>query len=280
MSSPKPEPFSPQEFQNLKTIQTNQTLPDTLTTSVCVKNEQEKEESEFATGKESFLKDEKDQIGFDDERSQIEHTHFLGTFIEAEPEESSAPPLLHKAQELGVNLSDRKLQKAIARFRDRLPDAVAALIEKASTVKYPTRFLEKAILEAWKPEQPAINEFSQWYTAAQKHNCGVIGSTQAQGVQWVFDRNGDRHRWDDLRHLSWDDLRQRLNPNTNPTSFWTPYADLSSLITSIDIEIRRLGWIPSQIQTFLTQAFGKASRSQLSDDQLTELLNLLQGQAA
>ncbi|MFE4108392.1 hypothetical protein [Almyronema epifaneia] len=202
--------------------------------------------------------------------------------------------ILQRAKKLGVRLEDRKLAKAIAAHPSRLETAVTALVEKTETVRYPTRFLERAILEAWEPERKQNLKFSQWFDEAKQHGCEVLGGQMIDDVQWVYASDGQPYRWHELNGLPWDELRAKLNPvpidlPTPPRSkvifsqpelaqevFEVDLYDLSPLLVALDVEIARLGWSEALLSDHLYQWFLKRERSLLTDDQLHELLELLQ----
>ena len=187
---------SPQTIHTLKTDQTLTPEPN----PVCVKNERKKE------NQENSLQETRSYSAV--------APHPPKKSIPIAPESNSLPEILRRAKNLGVRLEDRKLKAAIAAHPTRLETAVEALSEKAPTVRYPTRFLEKALLEAWEPETKQNLAFSHWYGEARRQDCGVLGGELLDGVQWVFDPQGDRHRWDELKadqrgHLT-QNIRFRL----------------------------------------------------------------------
>lgn len=185
-----------------------------------------------------------------------------------EREDAALPPLLQKAKAAGVNLQDSKLQQAIATFPERVPTALAALIEKPSgTVRSPTRFLESAIRENWQPETSINPVFNQWYGEAKQQGCPIVGAEFKDGVQWVYSQYGEQFKWEELRLLSWKQLREMLNA--------PPVIDLSDTLAAIDCEIDRLGWTLEQTRKFLQQTCGKPHRELLTDEQLLNLLQLL-----
>jgi len=185
--------------------------------------------------------------------------------------DAALPPLLKKAKASGVNLQDSKLQQAIATFPERVPTALAALVEKPpGTVRSPTRFLESAIRENWQPETSINPVFNQWYGDAKQQGCPIVGAEFKDGVQWVYSHHGERFKWEELRSLSWEQLHQRLNA--------PPIVDLSDTLAAIDCEINRLGWTLEQTRNFLQQTCGNPHRELLTDDQLIDLLQLLKRQ--
>lgn len=54
--------------------------------------------------------------------------------------------------------------------------------------------------------------------------------------------------------------------------------DLSDIIAQTSVELKRLGWSNAQGRNHLQQTYGKRSRQQLSDEELLEFLQYLQGQ--
>ena len=264
---PEPSPAkgsrSPQTIHTLKTDQTPTPDPN----PVCVKKEQKEE-------------NQSNPLQENPQKNRVESAEIAPTTKESAPTKPNPtkpgnnplPEILRRAENLGVRLGDRKLKAAIAAHPTRLETAVEALSEKAPTVRYPTRFLEKALLEAWEPETKQNLAFSQWYGEARRQDCGVLGGELLDGVQWVFDHQGDRHRWDELKALSWDELKAKLNPST--------VMDFSGVLAAIDCEILRLRWAADQVRTFLEQTFETSKCSQLSDEQLLELLALLEGEVA
>lgn len=244
-------------LQTIHTLKTDQT-PTPDPNPVCVENKQE-EEIQGSTSQETMV-------------NSVVAAHVPKASNPTTPENDSLTEILQRAENLGVRLGDRKLKAAIAAHPTRLETAVEALSEKSPNVRYPTRFLEKALLEGWEPETKQNIAFSLWYDEARRQDCGVLGGELLDGVQWVFDHYGDRHRWDELKALSWEDLKAKLNPS--------PVRDYSDVLAAIDCEILRLRWTPEQVQNFLARTFETSKRSQLSDEQLLELLALLEVEEA
>ena len=93
-----------------------------------------------------------------------------------------------------------------------MEQAIACLDEKQLTVKYPTRFLEKAILEDWRPERNvALSEWGIWFNEAQKRGL-VSASQQINDVIQVLTRDGQWIPYETLRRKTWDELQAQLNP--------------------------------------------------------------------
>ncbi len=284
--SPKP----PQALASRSphTLQTLQTDPDTLKPqpSVCFEENNQKPK-------------EVDQEKIADQRSPVKLTEEescqrpLTTKRETVPDTSNdREKILWRAKKIGVNFGDRKLKQAIAAHPDRLEQAVTTLVEKSETVRYPTRFLERAILEAWEPETKQNLRFSQWFDEAKRQDCEVLGGQIIDDVQWVYASGGQPYRWHELKSLSWDELKAKLNPVPadlappgseviayQPRLFQeaseTLFNDLSPLLVAVDAEISRLGWSEATFSERLYQWFVKRELSSLIDDQLYELLELL-----
>ena len=124
----------------------------------------------------------------------------------------SAPPILAATKKYGVNIDDPKLRAAIEKHPERVEQAIACLDEKQLTVKYPTRFLEKAILEDWRPERNvALSEWGIWFNEAQKRGL-VSASQQINDVIQVLTRDGQWIPYETLRRMNWDELQAQLNP--------------------------------------------------------------------
>ena len=124
----------------------------------------------------------------------------------------SAPPILAATKKYGVNIDDPKLRAAIEKHPERVERAIACLDEKQLTVKYPTRFLEKAILEDWRPEKNITpSEWGTWFNEAQKRGL-VTASQQVNDVIQVLTRDGQWIPYETLRRMDWDELQAQLNP--------------------------------------------------------------------
>lgn len=57
----------------------------------------------------------------------------------------------------------------------------------------------------------------------------------------------------------------------------TSPVDLSDIIAQTDVELKRLGWTNTRGRQYLEQTYSKRSRQQLTDDELLEFLQTLQG---
>ncbi|NEP15434.1 MAG: hypothetical protein F6J97_00855 [Leptolyngbya sp. SIO4C1] len=117
------------------------------------------------------------------------------------------PPILQRAEKIGVNLRDRNLQRVIALWPERLPTAIACLEEKRATVKHPTRFLQRAIEDSWQPEKghTAPTGFGAWFNEARRRSL-VVASEMREGVLTVCLKNERWIPFEQLRQRSWDEL--------------------------------------------------------------------------
>lgn len=132
---------------------------------------------------------------------------------QASSQKGFTPPILQRAKKLGVNVSDRILLEVIKRWPARVPIALDCLEEKQLTVKHPTRFLQKAIEEDWRPEHTssAPSGFGQWFDEARRRGV-AIASEMRGSVLHVF--TADQHwlPFEQLRRMTWDELSARMNP--------------------------------------------------------------------
>ena len=125
-----------------------------------------------------------------------------------------APPILQSAKKFGVNINDVHLRKAIRLWPERVEIAIACLEEKQLTVKYPTRFLQRAIEEDWKPEKrTGGSEWRDWFNEA--YNRGLVSAGREEdGVQYVLTADDHWVPFEHLRRQSWDELEAQLKPIT------------------------------------------------------------------
>ena len=133
-----------------------------------------------------------------------------------------APPiLLLVKKKFGINLGDPHLRRALERWPERVEVAIACLEEKEIEVKYPTRFLQKAIEEQWIPESQAKakapDEFREWFKEARERGL-VVGSQRVDGQIMVYTVDERCVSFNDLRQLSWDALTAQLQafPDEDP----------------------------------------------------------------
>ena len=136
---------------------------------------------------------------------------------QASSEKGFTPPILQRAKKLGVNISDRILLEVMKRWPNRVPIALDCLEEKRLIVKHPTRFLQKAIEEDWRPEHTssAPSGFGQWFDEARRRGV-AIASEMRDGVIHIFTSD---HHWlpfEQLRRMTWDELSARINPISAP----------------------------------------------------------------
>ena len=117
---------------------------------------------------------------------------------------------------MGVNVEDRKLLKVVQQYPERLEVAIACLEEKQHRVKHPTRFLQRAIEEAWQPEtQPAKKApegFPEWMREARRRYL-VCASQMVDGVIRVLTACEQWIPYEELCRLSWEELEQKLLGN-------------------------------------------------------------------
>lgn len=119
-------------------------------------------------------------------------------------------PLLQKAEGLGADLKDRDLQRVIRQYPERLENAIAALAEKTPKVKWPTRFLQKALEEDWQPEKSAApGGWREWFDEARRRRLIIAGQRQQGQIMVLMIDN----RWvpyNQLRLLSWAEMEAQL----------------------------------------------------------------------
>ena len=134
---------------------------------------------------------------------------------QASGEKIFTPPILQRAKKLGVNVRDRSLLSTAKRWPERISVALDCLEEKSLTAKYPTRFLQKAIEEDWRPERApsAPTGFGEWFNEARRRGL-AIASEMRDNALHIFTTD---HHWlpfEQLRQIDWDDLETRLKPIT------------------------------------------------------------------
>jgi hypothetical protein len=196
---------------------------------------------------------------------------------------SALPPLLQKIQSLGCNLNDRPLQSAIATFPERVSTAVSALEEKQVTVKSPTRFLEKAIRENWRPEKVVSPPgWKEWFEEAYRRKIAIAGFAN-NGTQMVILADEHQVPFEQVRRQTWDELEARLkNPidveavTVKDLVILNPAViDLSDALAELNALVQQMQWSADQKSTFIQQHFDKHSISQLTDAHVFALLELL-----
>lgn len=132
---------------------------------------------------------------------------------QADSERIFTPPILQRAKKLGVNVRDRILLEAVGKWPARVPVALDCLDEKQLTVKHPTRFLQKAIEEDWRPERTssAPSGFGDWFDEARRRGV-AIASEMRNDVLHIF--TSDQHwlPFEQLRRMTWDELSARMSP--------------------------------------------------------------------
>lgn len=77
-------------------------------------------------------------------------------------------------------------------------------------------------------------------------------------------------------HLTATNLERCLREDRKPTGNWIDCADLSDVLATIAVHIRRLGWTREQVVQQLWQQFGKSHQSRLSYEELDKWLQWLQ----
>ncbi len=149
--------------------------------------------------------------------SQGENAGYPNKAITPEQDIYTSPVLLQAKKKFDINLRDRQLRKAIERWPERIEVAIACLEEKEDTVKYPTRFLQKAIEEKWQPEalakEKAPDEFREWFKEAQQRGL-VMGSQRVDDQIMVYTVDDQSTPFEKLRQLSWDQLAAQVNAVT------------------------------------------------------------------
>lgn len=123
------------------------------------------------------------------------------------------PPILQRAKKLGVKVSDRILLEVVQKWPDRVPIALDCLEEKQLTVKHPTRFLQSAIEQDWRPEKSISSPsgFGEWFNEARKRGL-AIASEMRGDVLHVFTTDQHWLPFEQLRRMTWDELSARMNP--------------------------------------------------------------------
>ncbi|MBE9068715.1 hypothetical protein IQ260_18880 [Leptolyngbya cf. ectocarpi LEGE 11479] len=150
--------------------------------------------------------------------SQVENSESPN---EATPpgKDTYAPPILLAAKKkFAINLADTHLRRALERWPERIEVAIACLEEKEIEVKYPTRFLQKAIEEQWKPEaqakEKAPDDFREWFKAARERGL-VVGSQRVDGQIMVYTVDERCAPFNELRQLSWEALTAQVQAITD-----------------------------------------------------------------
>jgi len=196
---PDGDPGSPQTIQTFKTDQTLQTG--------CGVDKQVEE-----SRKENQQED--DQLTEDVAIDGVNHSDQNG-HTQQDPTispQDSYSAILNKAKLLGVKTRDRKLLSTIKVHGSRLESAFACLEESRETVRNPTRFLQKALEEDWRPQKTngAPEGWTRWFDEARKRGL-AIGGMLEDGVQMVFLQDGHRVPFEQLRRMSWDELEARMH---------------------------------------------------------------------
>lgn len=76
-----------------------------------------------------------------------------------------------------------------------------------------------------------------------------------------------------------DFLPAKEEERSKPKATSEPIPDIKDVMARTEIEIRRLGWTTQQGRNFLLQRYGKRARTLLSDEELLDFLDYLEGQA-
>lgn len=133
--------------------------------------------------------------------------------VSIEKDTTAAANILQPAKKLGVNIDDRQLRQAVKQWPERVEDAIAALEEKISHIKSPTRFLVRAISEGWQPEAPRVKRtpgFGAWVREGRKRAL-VVASQRVDGILKVLMACDQWVPYDLLQTLSWDEIAARFS---------------------------------------------------------------------
>jgi hypothetical protein len=151
--------------------------------------------------------------------AQAKNTKYSNKAKTSEPD-ISTPPILQRAEKMGANVGDLNLQRVMQLWPERVPTAVACLEEKQPTVKYPTRFLQRAIEEDWRPEttKTAPSGFREWFDEAQQRGL-VVGSQRKNEAILVCLRDDNWLPFEQLRQLSWEELNAQIRMEAQAMSF-------------------------------------------------------------
>ncbi|MBE9067904.1 hypothetical protein IQ260_14720 [Leptolyngbya cf. ectocarpi LEGE 11479] len=151
---------------------------------------------------------------FDRLPAQVENAESPNEAIPPGKETYAPPILLEAKKKFGINLEDTQLRKSIEFWPERVEVAIACLEEKQLTVKYPTRFLQRAIEEDWKPERrTGGSEWRDWFNEA--YNRGLVSAgREDDGVQYVLTADDHWVPFEHLRRQSWEQLEAQLKPIT------------------------------------------------------------------
>ena len=146
--------------------------------------------------------------------AQVKNAEAPTEALPPEQENYAAPILLAAKKKFQLNLGDASLRRAIERWPERVEIAIACLEEKQLTVKYPTRFLQRAIEDDWKPEnRTGGSEWRDWFNEA--YNRGLVSAGREEdGVQYVLTADDHWVPFEHLRRQSWDELEAQLKPIT------------------------------------------------------------------
>ena len=146
--------------------------------------------------------------------AQVKNADPLTEALPPEQETYAPPILLAAKKKFQLNLGDASLRRAIERWPERVEIAIACLEEKQLTVKYPTRFLQRAIEDDWKPEnRTGGSEWRDWFNEA--YNRGLVSAGREEdGVQYVLTADDHWVPFEHLRRQSWDELEAQLKPIT------------------------------------------------------------------
>ena len=131
----------------------------------------------------------------------------------ASTEKIFTPPILQRAKKLGVNVRDHSLLAVVEKWPDRVSIALDCLEEKQLTVKHPTRFLQKAIEQDWRPEKSASapTGFGDWFDEARRRGL-AIASEMRNDILHVFTADEHWLPFEQLRRMTWDELSARMKP--------------------------------------------------------------------
>lgn len=160
--------------------------------------------------------------------AQVKTTESSNEAISPDKETYAPPILLAAKKKFQINLGDPHLCRALERWPERVEVAIACLEEKEITVKHPTRFLQKAIEEQWKPEalakERAPDEFREWFKEARQRGL-IVGSQRIDGTLMVYTVDERCVPFNELRQLSWEDLasqQQAITDDSPPVTTAPP----------------------------------------------------------
>jgi hypothetical protein len=169
------------------------------------------------------------------------------------------------------------VRNAIAAVKERLESKTAAPVKSKEglfTTALKRRFTPNAKGQRDNTPEAGIKGFGAWFTQVQQAGL-VCASYQEHGeILLVLPQGGVMTLAEFGQvHPDW-----ALGQGTEPERLLQPEpVDLAEVIAQTSVEIQRLGWSPQQVATLLVERFKKRSRCQLTDDELFQFLEALQG---